>query len=142
MTRVTMAYVGDGTSRQHDENILSQYIADENWATYSSQLALWYDYHGAYRTYRVIDTLTNVVNNNPVEWPYITRGEAYETTIEAEEGYVISSVTVTMLDTDSTSATYDTMIDITNNVYYPLTGVISIPSVTGTVEITAVGVGE
>lgn len=37
-------YVGDGSSAAHDDAILADYLADTNWATYSSRLDTWYNY--------------------------------------------------------------------------------------------------
>ena len=37
-------YVGDGSSAEHDDAILADYLADTNWATYSSRLDTWYNY--------------------------------------------------------------------------------------------------
>lgn len=37
-------YVGDGSSAAHDDAILQTYLADTNWAHYSSQLDTWYNY--------------------------------------------------------------------------------------------------
>lgn len=37
-------YVGDGSSATHDDAILADYLADTNWATYSSKLDTWYNY--------------------------------------------------------------------------------------------------
>ena len=42
-------YVGDGSSQAHDQAILDQYLADENWTPYAPKLDLWYNYHGEYR---------------------------------------------------------------------------------------------
>ncbi len=136
-SRFNMLYVGDGSSRANDEAVLALYLADTNWSAYSAKLATWYDYNGEYKWYYITDNLTNCTNTNPDEWPHITRGNAYETTIVADEGMTIDSVTVEMLDTDTTSPTYDTMVDITSSVYDSSTGEINIPSVTGNVVITA-----
>ena len=40
----TKIYVGDGSSAAHDDAILQQYLADTNWAQYSSKLDTWYNY--------------------------------------------------------------------------------------------------
>ena len=42
-------YVGDGSSQEHDQQILDAYLADESWSSYTSKLDLWYNYHGEYR---------------------------------------------------------------------------------------------
>lgn len=144
MGKISMIYVGDGTSRANDETVLALYTANSSWASYTSKLATWYDYNGPRKWYYITDNLVNCSNNNPDEWPHITRGESYETTISPNEGYSLqnSHVTIEMLDTDTTSPTYDTMVDVTADCtlgYFPGTGevVIQIPSVTGNVVITA-----
>lgn len=137
MENITKLYVGDGSSRANDEAVLSLYTAASSWASYLSKLATWWDYNGTYKWYYVTDNLTNCTNTNPDEWPHITRENSYVTTIEPEDGYSINSVAVTMLDTDTTSQTYDTFVDITSSVYNSSTGEINIPSVTGNVVITA-----
>lgn len=136
-SKMGIIYVGDGSSDANDQAVLNAYLADADWAQYSSKLAKWFDYHGQYRTYKVTDSLTNCTNSNPVVFPFITRGDAYECVISADDGYTLQSVTVTMMDTDSTSQTYGQQIDITSSVYDASTGTISIPSVTGNIEITA-----
>lgn len=137
VAKTSMIYVGDGSSRANDEAILALYLADTDWNAQSAKLGTWYDYNGEYKWYYITDNLTNCTNSNPDAWPHITRGESYETTIVPDEGMTIASVTVEMLDTDTTSPTYDTMVDITSNVYDSSTGEINIPSVTGNVVITA-----
>lgn len=47
--RLTKIYVGDGESQAGDQAVLDQYLADADWAAYSSKLDLWYNYHGEYR---------------------------------------------------------------------------------------------
>lgn len=141
---ITTIYVGRGISKADDQAIFDLYNADSNWSAYcgsgvpgAGKIDLWYNYHGIYRTYTVTNTLTNCTNSNSVVWPYITRGESYETTIVPDTGMTLGTVTVEMLDTDTTSGTYDTMVDITSSVYDSSTGEIKIPSVTGNVVITA-----
>lgn len=136
--KCTKVCVGSGLSRQEDEDILALYLADTDWSAYSAKLATWYDYNGTYKWYYITDNLTNCTNTNPDAWPHITRGESYQTTIEPDEGLTLSSVQVQMLDTDTTSPTYDTLVDITSSVYDSSTSEINIPSVTGNVVITAV----
>lgn len=136
-SRMGTIYVGDGSSDANDQAVLDAYLADADWSQYSSKLAKWFDYHGQYRTYKVTDSLTNCINSNPVVFPFITRGDAYECVISADDGYTLQSVAVTMMDTDSTSQTYGQQIDITSSVYDASTGTISISSVTGNIEITA-----
>lgn len=136
--RCSKVYVGDGTSRANDEAVLALYLADTNWSAQSAKLGTWYDYNGEYKWYYITDNLTNCTNTNPDAWPHITRGESYETTIVPDEGMTINSLTVEMLDTDTTSPTYDTYIPQPTS-YDSATGIytISIPSVTGNVVITA-----
>ena len=80
---------------------------------------------GDIETYTVISNLTNVKTSNASA--LILPGGSYMTTLTADEGYVLSTVTVTMADED-----------ITNTVY--VNGIISIPSVTGNVVITATAI--
>lgn len=72
----------------------------------------------------ITNTLTNVTTSNDAV--AAEDGTAYSSTITATDGYTMSSVTVTMGDTDITSAAYNAD-----------TGVISIAAVTGDVIITA-----
>jgi hypothetical protein len=137
MGNIGIIYVGDGSSKQGDADVLDLYLADTNWGSYSSKLATWYDYNGEYKWYYVTDNLTNCTNTNPDEWPHITRGESYQTTIVPDEGMILDSVTVKMLDIDTTSPPYDTYVDVTSSVYNSSTGEINIHSVTGNVIITA-----
>lgn len=46
---VITIYVGDGSSEEHDQEILNQYLADDAWSAYASKLDIWYNYHGEYR---------------------------------------------------------------------------------------------
>ena len=48
-SRITKIYVGDGSSTSADQAILDQYLADPEWAAYSSKLDLWYNYTGNYK---------------------------------------------------------------------------------------------
>lgn len=130
-------YVGDGSSKQNDESTLALYLADTNWATYSAKLATWYDYNGEYKWYYVTDNLTNCTNTNPVDWPFITRKESYETTIVANEGYILSSVQVLMYQCQDNTATPANPTDITSQAYDSSTGKITINEVIGNVEIIA-----
>ena len=66
--------------------------------------------------------LTNTYSGNSAG--SVTVGSPFSTTLTAPEGYEISSVTVTMGDTDITASAY-------------ANGVVAIPSVTGNVVITA-----
>lgn len=149
-SRVKKFYVGDGSSKAADEAVFALYNADTDWSAYcgngvpgDGKVDLWWNYNGEYKWYYITDNLTNCINTNPDAWPHITRGESYETVLVPDEGYSLqnSHVTIEMLDTDTTSSTYDTMVDITAECtlgYFPGTGevVIQIPSVTGNVVIT------
>jgi hypothetical protein len=42
-------YFGDGSSQEHDQAILDEYLANDAWAAKASQLDIWYNYHGQYR---------------------------------------------------------------------------------------------
>ena len=48
-TRISKVYVGTGESQAGDQAILDQYLADTDWAAYSSKLDLWYNYTGTYK---------------------------------------------------------------------------------------------
>ena len=48
-SRVTKVYVGDGSSLENDQAVLALYLADTDWATYSSKLDCWYNYTGEYK---------------------------------------------------------------------------------------------
>ena len=71
--------------------------------------------------------LTNAVSSNTDS--IVNDGDSYTTTLTANSGYALSSVTVTMGGTD-----------ITNTAYNANTGVVSIASVNGNVVITAAAV--
>ena len=71
--------------------------------------------------------LTNAASSNTAS--YVNDGDSYTTTLTANSGYALSSVTVTMGG-----------IDITDSVYSAGTGTVSIPAVTGNVVITAAAV--
>lgn len=135
--RVSKYYVGNGTSRANDEAVLALYTADSGWSSYTSKLATWYDYNGTYKWYYVTDNLTNCTNTNPDEWPHITRGGEYRTTIKANAGYTLQSVQVQMYQCEDNTATPDTPTDITSAVYNASTGEIYIQEVVGNVIITA-----
>ena len=47
--RLYKIYVGDGSSEEHDQEVLNKYLANESWSAYASKLDLWYNYHGEYR---------------------------------------------------------------------------------------------
>ena len=71
--------------------------------------------------------LTNAASSNTAS--IVNDGDSYTTTLSANSGYALSSVTITMGGTD-----------ITNTAYNANTGLVSIASVTGDVVITAVAV--
>ncbi len=73
-------------------------------------------------TYTVTNTLTNCVNSNDAT--SVNAGASYSATISAEDGYTMSSVSVTMGGTDVTSA-------VVND------NVITIANVTGNIVIVA-----
>ena len=75
-------------------------------------------------TWSITATLTNATSSNNAT--SVTKGGSYSATITAEEGYTISSVTVTMGGEDITATAWDAG-----------TGTISINAVTGDVVITA-----
>lgn len=77
--------------------------------------------------YTVTNVLTNAITSNSAS--SVAEGASYSTTISALAGYSISSVTVTMGD-----------VDVTADVYAD--GVISIPAVTGNVEIVVLAVAD
>ena len=56
MGRITKIYVGPGESQAGDQAVLDAYLADADWATYSSKLDLWYNYNG---DYKVAPTITS-----------------------------------------------------------------------------------
>ena len=135
---VSKFYVGLGENESDDNATLQLYLNDTNWGTVSAKLDTWYNYNGQYKWYYVTANLSNCTSTNPDSWyTHPTRGESYETTIVPDEGMTLGTVTVKMVDTDTTSDTYDTMVDITSSVYDSSTGEINIPSVTGNVVITA-----
>lgn len=79
---------------------------------------------GATVYHTVTATLTHVTSSNGAAT--VEDGTAYATTLTAESGYTLDTVTVTMGGTDVTATAYDSA-----------TGVVSIASVTGNVAITA-----
>ncbi len=136
-TRIKKVLVGSGISSANDEAVLALYLADTDWSAYSSNLATWYDYNGEYKWYYVTDVLTNCTNTNPDDWPHVTRGEEYRTTIVANAGYTLDSVTVEMYFARDNSPTPDEPTDITESAYNASTGEIYIEVVSGNVVITA-----
>lgn len=79
--------------------------------------------------YTITNNLTNVSNNNTAV--SVVEETAYSGTLSVETGYIMSSVNVTMGNTDITSTAYNAE-----------TGAISIASVTGNVVITAEAVED
>lgn len=77
--------------------------------------------------YSVTATLKNVTNSNDAV--SVENGKSYSTTLTPTDGYVFSSVVVTMSGVDVTSSVYSD-------------GVITIPEVTGNISITATAVIE
>ena len=53
---ITKVYVGSGESQAADQAVLNQYLADPDWAQYSSKLDLWYNYNGEYKNWPTIPT--------------------------------------------------------------------------------------
>ena len=78
-------------------------------------------------TYTISKELVNVTSNNAAT--SVNENASYTATLTADEGYTLDSVTVTMGG-----------VDVTADVYAD--GVISIPSVTGNVEIIASAIAE
>lgn len=72
-------------------------------------------------------SLTHVTSSNAAT--AVEEGAAYTTTLAADSGYDMQTVTVTMGGTDITSTAYNSS-----------TGVVSIASVTGTITITATAI--
>lgn len=75
-------------------------------------------------SYTVTNTLTHVTNSNTVS--SAAPNQAYMATLSPGSGYVMSSVQVTMAETDITAFVYDSN---SNTIY--------IPSVRGSIVITA-----
>lgn len=48
-SNISKIYVGNGSSQAADQAVLDQYLADSDWAQYSSKLDLWYNYTGEYK---------------------------------------------------------------------------------------------
>lgn len=79
---------------------------------------------GAATTYTVQQNLTNV--NSTFDGLSVNAGAAFTTTLTAETGYTMGTVTVTMGGTD-----------VTSTAYTAATGVVSIAETTGNIVITA-----
>lgn len=139
LARLSKIYVGDGSSLAHDQSVLDLYLASgSGWEGASAKLARWWDYNGVYRTYRVEENLNNCSISNSIDWPYITRGESYNTIITPVQGLTLdSSVTVEMYEATDNGTTPETPTNITSQVYNSSTGEINIPVVTGNIIITA-----
>ena len=125
--KVLYDHLGDGTSLD--------YKNATNWKTYdgygtitwakiegSTYEHYWGDGTGINQT--VTLTLTNCASSN--EATAVPYGDEYTTTITADEGYTLSSVSVSMNGSD-----------VTSSVYNSSTGVISIANVSGAIIITA-----
>lgn len=133
----TTTYVGTGISKSADEGIVDLYLANSQYATYSSKIKTWWDYNGQYRSYRVIENLTGCTNSNTVGFPYIIRNNSYETMIVPNDGCSMSSIQVLMYDAQDNGVTPDNPTDITSTAYDSTTGTISIEHVTGNITINA-----
>lgn len=57
MSKISKIYVGDGSSAAHDDAILAQYLADPDWAAYSSKLDTWYNYVQSGGEYATLPTI-------------------------------------------------------------------------------------
>ncbi len=124
--KVLYDHLGDGTS--------SDYKAATNWSTISALSTQWAAIEGSQYEFYYADgtpvpqtitlTLTNCTSSNTAT--KVDYASAYTTTITADEGYALSSVTVTNGGTDVTSAAYN-----------PSSGVVSIDNVAGAITITA-----
>jgi len=79
---------------------------------------------GGLPSYRVTNTLTHVTTTNNTT--SVLYGNTYSATLIPDENYFIDSVRITMGGADITSSVYRN-------------GVISIPSITGNIAITAIG---
>lgn len=79
------------------------------------------------KSYSITNTLSNVTNDNNAT--NIGYGSRYDATLAAPNGYKISTVKIIMNGTDVTSSAYTVA-----------TGKISIPSITGTLVITATAI--
>ena len=55
-SRLAKVFVGDGSSQAADEAVLALYLADADWAQYSSKLDIWWNYNGPYKTQPVFPT--------------------------------------------------------------------------------------
>ena len=127
--------VGDGSSLENDTQVLNLYMQDTDWASTDMSVSIWWNYNGRYKWYYVTNNLTNFTNSNPVEWPYITRNESYNTTIVPTGDTPLNRVMVLMYEAVDDGTTPDNPTDITSQVYNPNTGEISIQSVTGNIII-------
>ena len=93
-----------------------QYIGDDSVITRNEKIS-----YGT-PVYDIASTLNYATSSNTAAT--IKQGETYTTTLTSETGYTLTTVTVTMGGVDVTSAVYSN-------------GVITIPNVTGDIEITA-----
>lgn len=127
---IVTAYYSDGTSKTVTDYVLSGTISE-------GINTILVSYNGKTTTftvtgtapsvtsYTVKNTMTNAKTNNTIN--IVTEGSAYSATITANEGYTLSSVTVTMGGTDITATAWNSS-----------TGMITIQSVTGNIVITAI----
>jgi hypothetical protein len=96
------------------------WITKKNWSTYASNITP-YDTNGN-RCCKITNSLTNVTSS--ATETFVSNSAAFTTTLSADDGYELSTVTVTMGGTDVTADVY-------------ANGVVTIASVTGDVVITA-----
>lgn len=92
---------------------LSSYQGAGTWSDYSSQMV---------EAGKITYTLTNVTSSNTARM--VSANSSFTTTLTANEGYTLGTVTVKMGGIDITSTAYSN-------------GVVTIPSVTGNIVITA-----
>lgn len=114
------------------QDLIASYKAATNWSsqkcTFVALEGSQYEHYladGNPVPHLVVRTLTNVTSSNTGDWS--TYLEAYSTTLTANEGYEMTSVTVIMDNVDVTSSVYDSS-----------TGEINIDSTLGNIVITAV----
>lgn len=55
-SNLSQIYVGPGESQAADQAVLDQYLADPDWAQYSSILDIWYNYNGEYKNWPTTPT--------------------------------------------------------------------------------------
>lgn len=94
---------------------LSSYQGASYWSAYASQMV---------EAGKITYSLSHVERSN--QTPMVAANSSYTTTLTAETGYTLGTVTVTMGGVNITSSVYSD-------------GVVNIPSVTGNIVITATG---